>query len=231
MAQYQFGSAGDETTTETTPAFNPTVVAAGVSATAILDPAASVGLEISSAATTPTNAPFLRLDPQAGAVDPNASVTGNKYFQFSIMAAAFRDLDLSSLTFNVARGGAGTPRGFFLRTSADNFVGTVPVIGVPAFTPNAVNPIGNDITTARPAYTAATADLSGAPFQNVQNQPSSTLTFRIYTYAPAAGNSVDFDDITVNGTVTPIPEPATAGLLLGGSLALLARRRRSALPA
>jgi len=231
IAQYQIGTTGTETTVETSPVFNPTVVAAGVSATAILDPANSIGLESSSAATTPTNAPFLRIDPQGSAADPNASLTGNKYFQFSVMAGAFQDLDLSSLTFNVARGGGGTPRGFFLASSADNFVGTIPVTGSPAFTANATNAIGNDISTARPTYTAATADLSGASFQNIQSKPGSTLAFRVYIYSPAAGSSVDFDDITVNGTVTPIPEPGTAGLLLAGGLALLARRRRIALPA
>src|SRR4051812_3975693 len=77
MTQYQFGNPGDETTTETAAVFNPTTVAAGVSATAILDPANAVGLE-SSNAGTPPSFPFLRIDPQAGATDPNASTTANK---------------------------------------------------------------------------------------------------------------------------------------------------------
>jgi len=225
LVQYPFGLIGQETTTETSPAFGPGTIASGVSATAVTDPMATVGLEISSAATTPTNAPFLRLDPQGNAADPNAALTNNKFFQFSITATSGADVDLSSLTFNVARGGAGVPRGFFVTTSADNFTTPVPVTGVPPFTPNVTNPIGNDVTTARPAYTAATAALTGAAFQNIQSKPGSTLTFRVYTYSPAAGSSIDFDDITVNGT-SVVPEPASLGLLGCASLLALGRRRR-----
>jgi len=228
VVQYQFGTPGQETTAENSPVFNPTVVISGVTATAVLDPAGTVGLESSSAATTPATAPFLRLDPQGSSADPNAALAGNKYFQFSISANPGTDLDLSSLTFNVARGGAATPRGFFVSTSADNFATAIPVTGTPAFTSNAVNAMGNDISTARPAYTAATASLAGAAFQNIQNQPSSTLTFRFFEYSPGAGSSVDFDDITVNGTAV-VPEPGTAAIagaafLLGG----IGRRRRQA---
>jgi len=228
LVQYQFGTTGQETTAETSPAYSASTTAAGVSATAVSDPANSIGLEISSAATTPTNAPFLRIDPQGNAADPNASVTGNKYFEFSILANALTDVDLSNLTLNVARGGGGTPRGFFIRTSADNFASTLAVTGTPALTANATASFGSDVNTARPAYTAVTADLSGASFQNIQNLPSSTLTFHVYTYSPAAGSSVDFDDITINGTAAAVPEPATAGVALVGMVGLLARRRRSA---
>jgi len=227
LVQYQFGTTGQETTTETSPVFNPTIVASGVSATAVTDPNNTVGLESSSAATTPANAPFLRLDPQNSATAPNTATTpaeslaNNKYFQFTITAAPGSDVDLTSLTFDVARGGGGTPRGFFVRTSADNFASGLTVTGNPALTANS---FGNDVNTARPAYTAVTADLTGAQFQNIQSAVNG-LTFRVYAYSPAAGSSLDFDNITINGTAT-VPEPASAGVLGLAAMGLLARRRR-----
>ncbi len=49
-----------------------------------------------------------------------------------------------------------------------------------------------------------------------------TTTFRIYSYSPAAGSSVDYDNLVINGDV--VPEPASLGLL--GAAGLLALRRR-----
>ena len=56
------------------------------------------------------------------------------------------------------------------------------------------------------------------------------VAFRIYGYIPGASGqstSLLFDNITINGTVTQIPEPASGGLLLLGSLFLASARRRS----
>jgi hypothetical protein len=226
VAQYQFGTPGQETATETSPAFSPTTTAPGTTATAVTDPNSTIGIEISSApagTTVPTGAPFLRIDPQGSSADPASASTNNKYFQFSVGASSGFDVDLTNLTFNVARGGAGTPRGFFIRTSADNFATELPVTGSPAFTANG---IGNDVTTARPTYSLATADLSAAGFQNIQNLTGSGLTFRVYAYSPGGGSSIDFDDFTVNGNISAIPEPASLVLAAAGAPLLLGRRRR-----
>jgi hypothetical protein len=166
-----------------------------------------VGIEISSAATTPPNAPFLRLDPQGNSPDLATALTNNKYYQFTLSAAAGFELDLSSLTFDVARGGGGTPRGYAVRSSADGF---------------ATNLSTADVLTVRPTYTPISIDLTGAAFQNL---PS--LTFRVYSYSPAAGSSVDYDNIVVNGNLSVVPEPtASAVLLLGAAAGLGAKRRR-----
>jgi hypothetical protein len=223
LVVYSFGVPGQETTDENSPVFDPTAFAAGTTASRITDPNGVVGLEASSAATTPANAPFLRLDPQGNSADPNAADANNKYFQFTLSALPGQDVDLTNLTFTVHRGGAATPRGIFVRTSADNFASVLPLVGNPALTPNATNPNGSDVNTARPAQTAVTADLSGAAFQNIQNLGSG-LTLRFYSYSPGAGSSLDYDDITINGTVAPIPEPASLGLLAVAGLLVLRRR-------
>lgn len=205
LATYAFGVSGNETTAETGVGFAATNVALHLTATDISDPAGAVGIEISSAATTPANAPFLRLDPQAAVASAAAAVAANKYFQFAVSSDASSLINLTSLTFNAERGGAGTPRGYAVRSSADGF---------------AANLASADLLTARPTYTPVSVDLSAAAFQNL-----STITFRIYSYAPAAGSSVDYDDITVNGSVVSVPEPSAALLPALASLGLLSRRR------
>src|SRR4051812_29380844 len=56
LASYTFGSPGQETTVESSAAFAPSSVAAGLIATPVADPAGTVGIEISSAATAPPSA-------------------------------------------------------------------------------------------------------------------------------------------------------------------------------
>jgi hypothetical protein len=203
LAQYTFGTPGSETTNESSPAFQPTFVDPTASATAITDPLGTVGLEISSAATTPADAPFLRLDPQGNSVDAAAAITNNKYFEFTLSPLGDVQFDLTSLNFDVARGGAGTPRGYVVRSSLDNF---------------AANLAQADVGTVRPTYTPVAVDLS--QFSNV----TSSVTFRIYSYSPGAGSSVDYDNIVVNGLV--IPEPGSTAALLVGAAMIAGFRRK-----
>lgn len=122
-----------------------------------------------SAARAPWNESFIR---------------DNVYFTFSVAANAGNALDLTSLTFNVARGGAATPRDYDIRTSLDGFATSLTGIV--------------DIDTERPTFTPISVDLSDAQFQNL----SSSLTFQFRFFTPGFSQNVDFDDITVNGTVT-----------------------------
>jgi hypothetical protein len=136
-----------------------------------------------------------------------AATTHDVYFGFTVTPGIEASMDLTSLTFNTSRGGGSTPRGFVVRSSADNFASNLASLDVP---------------TQRPTFTPVTVELSGPQFQNVFGP----LTFRIYAYSPASGSTIEFDDITLNGTVTVIPEPGflcVAGL---GAMTLLARRRR-----
>jgi hypothetical protein len=49
-----------------------------------------------------------------------------------------------------------------------------------------------------------------------------SVTFRFYTQTPTAAQSLALDNITFNGTVTPVPEPSFFAFIgLGGFLALL----------
>jgi len=195
---YTFGSAGQETTAETSPAYSPVSIG-NLSGTPVTDPLGTVGIEISSAATAPPSAPFLRLDPQGNSTSAAIAITNNKYFTFTITPNAGTLLS-SALDFDVTRGGTGTPRGYLVRSSADNFTADLSTA---------------DLQTVRPAFTHVNIPLGAPVFQNL-----SSLTFRFYSYAPAAGNSVDYDNIVF----TAVPEPGSGILLAGGLVSLLAAR-------
>lgn len=125
------------------------------------------------------------VNPPGSTTSAALAVTNGSYFYFSITPDAGKQISLTTLTFNMARGGASTPRGYQVRSSVDAFAASLG---------------GGDINTARPTFTAVSIDLSGASFQNV----STTITFNIYIYAPTSSNSLDFDDVVVNGTVADL---------------------------
>jgi hypothetical protein len=140
---------------------------------------------------------------------------GTGYYQLTLAGANGAKLNLANLALNSARGG-GDPatqiRGFKLYAApngqAINFSDT-PVLDVP------------NETGTRTAPVARTADLSGAPFQNIDS-----VTFRYYPLSPATGNSMDFDGWVINGTATATPEPAGASLAAAALIASTLKRRR-----
>jgi hypothetical protein len=131
--------------------------------------------------------PVLRIDPGDGASSAAAAVAGGKYFEFTVMASPGFVLAPESLTFLSARGGGAEPRGWVLRSSADGFASNIDSQPVPSQRPDLVTFI---------------VDLSNDVFQGVQ-----AMTFRIYSFVPSGGQSVEYVDVTLNGDV-----------ILGGSL-------------
>ena len=209
LLRYTFGTPGSESTVETAPGFAPTIFGTGLTATPVTDPMGTVGIEISSAATTPANAPFLRLDPQGGSTTPAGAVTANKYFEFTLSPDPGYQFTLESIAFDVTRGGGSTPRGYVLRSSVDNF---------------STDLAGSDLTTARPTYTPVSVTL-GSTYADL----TTPVTFRFYNYAPAAGNSIDYDNISLSGTITAVPEPGMLAIGALGAFALMSastKRRR-----
>lgn len=138
-------------------------------------------------------APVLRLGSETGATTSALAISTNSYFTITITPQNDRVLNFDSLTFQIGRGGATTPRGWVVRSSADSYASNVGTA---------------DVTALRPSLELATVDLSGGSFQTI----STPITFRIYTYSPTAGSSLEIDDITFYGegigdTVPPNPNP------------------------
>ena len=125
--------------------------------------------------------PILRFEPGNNSITPVEAVQKDKYFAFTVAAKAGFKMNLSNLTFDAARGGNGTPRGWVVLSSVDGFT----------------NPIDSqDVPTVRNQLTSFTVDLSDAKYQGL-----TTVTIRIYAYAPDTGLSVEFSNVTLNGTV------------------------------
>jgi hypothetical protein len=67
-----------------------------------------------------------------------------------------------------------------------------------------------DFASVRPTWSPQSIDLSGfASLQNLTN--GQAVTFKIAVYTPATASSVEFDDITVKGNVSPGLLPPYAG--------------------
>ncbi len=138
----------------------------------------------------PTGPPYgftiLRLLPSNGLTgedsrDPFEAVANDKYFAFTITANTGYVLNLQSLTFSAARGGGDTPRGWALLSDVDGFTNFID---------------NQDVPTVRNVLTDFTVDLSGASFQGLTE-----ITFRMYSYAPHTGQSVEYHNLSLNGTV------------------------------
>jgi len=135
--------------------------------------------------------PVISVGPANGAISSSSALTSSSFMYFSITPREGMMMTLNNLTFNAARGGAATPRGYAVRSSRDNYTAD----------------LGNaDLATQRPTWTNVVIDLSSTTFKNV----TGPVIFKIYVYAPASANVVDFDDFTIDGTVT------TAGGINGG---------------
>jgi len=204
LAQYEFPTA---TSAETGPGYSPTTLGAGMDGTvdmAIKDTAGNISMTIrgTSASETP---PTLRIDPDGGAASLAEAVQNDKFFEFTIRPQGDLRLDLFSLEFDVGRGGSGTPRGWGLFSSVDNFATEI-----------ATRTVG----TIEPDLTHVFVDLSDSRFQGL----GGPLTFRMYSFTPGDGLSLEFDNITLLGAV--VPEPSTAALLAAGLLGTLIGFRR-----
>jgi autotransporter-associated beta strand protein len=172
--------------------FNPAVNGTGYSVTPVTkspDANMKIGVELQTYSN-----PVLRADPGANATTPALAVTNNRYFEFTITPTAGNAINLSDISFKSARGGGGTPRGWALRSSLDGFAADIQ---------------SADDPTARPTLTPFTVSLAGTAYQGL----TTPVTFRIYTYSPGAGSSVEFDDLTINGSVA---ETATANITVRG---------------
>ena len=219
LTQFTFGTVDNPGTTGV--GYAPTTTATNITASDItLSAAAGTDATMQIAQTLggltyPTQ--VLSFNPTvlgAGTVatTPALAVSNNRYFSFSVTPSTGFQANLSSFTFDAARGGTGTPRGYVLRSSVDGF---------------AANIATANVATSRPDLSAVSVPLTGLGFQNL----TTPTTFRVYTYAPFANNTVEYDNVTLNGNIAAVavPEASTMALLsLAGSMGavVLARRRK-----
>jgi hypothetical protein len=143
--------------------------------------------------------PVLSANFDVACTDLGAALANQAWISFSLtVGMGVADLDLTSLTFNVAKGGTSSPRGYAVRvtTPTVSFVEVQPATEVIAIRPN--------WGTLRTVGLSATASLQNLVAGQV-------VTFYIPVYAPEAGQNLEFDDITVCGDLTPLAAPPYAG--------------------
>jgi hypothetical protein len=177
-----------------------------------ITPSPTVNNQLTSVLTFVTGVGYpAASEPAIGAQRANtteANTPANVYFSFTVSANP--GMNLSSLAFNAAKGGGANPRVYDVLSSVDAFATSL--TGGPV-----------TLTTQRPNFTPVSVNLSAAPFQGL-----SSITFRVHFFTPDPTQNVDFDDITLNGTV--IPEPTSLALVLLGLGGIGGVGRRGWLP-
>lgn len=155
---------------------SPTVVDPFVTATNIT---AGAGINTFEPANNPiplyNTTPVLRITPVAAGTSAAAAVANNVYFQFTVSAVSGVFIPIS-LTFNTAKGGTSSPRGYVVRSDYDSYAADLAT---------------TDLTTVRPTWTAVAIPL-------IMDAVAS-IAFRIYTYTPTTGASIEYDDIVLCG--------------------------------
>ncbi len=147
-------------------------------------------------------------------VDQATAFANGTYFSFTFDPSSGYEADLTTLTFDILTvGTSGGRTNFYLSSSESGFA----------------TPIGSVTTSYSSGATFQTISfgLSGAEFQNVAD----TVEFRVYLWwdtgtGTSSGSASRFDNVTLNGTVSAIPEPGSTLLFGVGLTALLFRGRR-----
>lgn len=149
-------------------------------------------------------APEFAIKPLGGGTTTQAaSFTNNAYLSFTLTPSGGFEADLSSLSFNLTVNNTGLRPSYYLSSSIGGFDN--PIAGT----------LTTDITTGLKTF-----DLSDPAFQNL----TTAVEFRLYLWSPNGGGSSGsrwgFDNITLDGTMSAVPEPSTCVLLLGGTFIL-----------
>jgi hypothetical protein len=149
--------------------------------------------------------------PSIGSTSSSTALANDSFFSVSTIANPGKILNLSSLDFSVGKGGNSDPRGYFVRSSVDNFASDLLAENLP--------------TGAFAAPVPKSIALQNNPnFQNL-----SSVVFRFYNFTPLpTNNSIDYRNLTLNGTsnAAPVPEPFTIiGTIVGGMAALRLKRK------
>ena len=146
--------------------------------------------------------PVLLLNFLVAGTNLTAAIQNTNWFSFDVTVGSnVTDLDLTSLSFKVSRGASSTPRGYGV------------LVTTPTTTDELVQP-ATDVATVRPEWDPQFIDLSAVgSLQNLS--AGQQVTFTIPTYSPSTINSLEFDDISLRGVVSPPPLPdyAEAGAL------------------
>jgi len=194
---------------------NANIVASGLVATSL------TGNNLNSAPgtlETPVGNFYTTWSPNAGGGTTAANaLTTASYFSLTLTPTGGSPLALTSLSFDVFAATAGpSARQLYVFSDKTGYVDTLQLLSASTTSGSPLIPYN---TSPGQNYSINLSTIGA--FSSI----SDSVTFRFYLQTPSAGQSLAFDNITVNGTV---PEPCTLVLLSLGGLAALAvcHRRR-----
>ncbi|MEM1059862.1 MAG: PEP-CTERM sorting domain-containing protein [Verrucomicrobiota bacterium] len=158
-------------------------------------------------------APSYAWKPPGSTTTKAAAVSNDVYWSFDVDPDSGFTMDLDSITFDLSVANNARPMSYVLRSSLDNFASDI---------------VGTEVVDlAAQGFTLTTLNLPSLDFDDLTN----SVEFRLYTWSTAGGGSSGsawrFDNITLNGTVTVIPEPTSAALVASAFGFLLLRRRKA----
>lgn len=146
-------------------------------------------------------------------LEPTERDTG--YFTWTVSAKPGYKLNLSSLTFDSARGGTARIRGYQIYAATN---------GAPInFSTGSLDLVADEAQTAtRTTPRSANLALNGPAYQGIDS-----ITFRYYPLTETTINSIELANVSVNGTAIAVPEPASLAVAGLGAAWCLSRRRRT----
>lgn len=216
LARYDMQTAGART--------NASLVGSGLSATSLTGNNLAAGSPGSATlASAPTDFYTTWSFIGAGGTTAANAISSGDYFKLTLTPTAGNSITLSSISFDLFAATAGpSARQVYLFADKTGFAGGSELFSA-----------GTQSGSPFIPYNTASAgqnfsiDLSG--FSTLANITDS-VTFRFYTQTPTASQGMAFDDITINGTATAVPEPSAFAFCGLGVLALLTvtRHRRQA---
>lgn len=210
LVTYSFGT--------TTFSLNPTTTLAGLGAGPI-GGGSGVSLLNSGVTLGTSTARALGVSGTGVSSTEAAAVLANRFFTFTLTPDAGQMISLQNITMNANLGGTLLPQEFSVRINT-----------------------GTGYTTAAATVMTATSTSTGSPFHSLNlsltepvpgaytnlTGPVSVQVVFYDTTSPATSWDawVRMDDISIIGTVAPVPEAGSSMLALAGAGLLAARRRR-----
>ena len=185
--------------------FNYTTFNSSALASSVLSKGSGLGQFSVTTDSLSPNVQVLKTGP--GTTITGATITdalaNNWYFQIALTPSS--SIDISSIEADWTRGGTTGVRGWFVRSSLDNYASDLYSNETPNGAPKGLQHVSFDITG----------------FTGLTNQ----VDFRFYIYTSTSGRYMDFQNIQFNGA-SPVPEPTSCLLLCLSSSLVICRRRR-----